>query len=299
MTTPYLSVVIVGRNDTYGVNFIDRLNTFVCSLDRQVQDYPDLLELIVVEWNPLADRAPLKDVIFQPKNLSLRVITVAPEIHTSIKHPTPVLEFHGKNVGIRRARGEFVLTTNPDIIFTDQMIQEFAQRKLMPDCVYRTDRYDFISNGIDQLDPADYVNFALSKTFQAHLTRNRGYESPTITAPNQLNQLPHTVIFQHELHANGCGDFILAAKEAFFRARGMYEGIEHRYHNDSFSLIRLAYLNLKQIVFTTPLCIFHQHHERRPVEDPWNPAKANQIGSTVGNIDWGLANIDLLEWRNY
>lgn len=299
MTTPYLSVVIVGRNDTYGVNFLERLNTFVRSLDRQVKNYPDLLELIVVEWNPLANRAPLKDVIFQPTNLALRVITVPAEIHNSINHPTPVLEFYGKNVGIRRARGEFVLTTNPDIIFTDQMIEEFSKRRLRPECVYRTDRYDFVGDGIDQVDSADYVDFALSKTFQAHITFDHGYESPEFEAPTSLNQLPRTPILQNALHANGSGDFILAARSAFFLARGMYEGTKHRYHNDSFSLLRLSFANLKQIVFTTPLCIFHQHHERRPVEEAWDPVAATKIGGPAGQVNWGLNGVDLVEWRNY
>ena len=81
MTTPYLSVVIVGRNDDYGVNFLERLNTFVRSLDHQVRNYSDLIELVVVEWNPLDDRAPLKDVIVNTNNLNLRIITVPPEIH--------------------------------------------------------------------------------------------------------------------------------------------------------------------------------------------------------------------------
>jgi hypothetical protein len=299
MTTPYLSVVIVGRNDTYGVNFLDRLNTFVRSLDHQVKDYSDLLELIVVEWNPLADRAPLKDVIFQPNNLELRVITVSSEIHNSINHPTPVLEFYGKNVGIRRARGEFVLTTNPDIIFTDQLIEEFSQRRLQPEYVYRTDRYDFVSDGIDQVDPSNYVEFALSKTFQAHITHDHGYSSPEFQAPDSLEQLPHTPALNSALHANGCGDFILAARSAFFLARGMYEGTVHRYHNDSFSLLRLAFANLKQALFTTPLCIFHQHHERRPVEEAWDPAKATAIGSSAGNVNWGLNSVDLVEWSNH
>ena len=120
MTTPYLSVVIVGRNDDYGVNFLDRINTFIRSLDYQVRNYPNLIELVVVEWNPLADRAPLKDVLVKTNNLDIKIITVPAEVHDKIGHPSPVLEYYGKNVGIRRAKGQFVLTTNPDILFTNE-----------------------------------------------------------------------------------------------------------------------------------------------------------------------------------
>ena len=43
MADPYISVVIVARNDNYGENFLLRLNTFVRSLDYQVKNYPGIL----------------------------------------------------------------------------------------------------------------------------------------------------------------------------------------------------------------------------------------------------------------
>ena len=42
---PYVSVVIVGRNDGYGEDFLTRINTFVRSLDHQVREHADLFEL--------------------------------------------------------------------------------------------------------------------------------------------------------------------------------------------------------------------------------------------------------------
>ena len=58
--SPYLSIVIVGRNDNYGVNFMDRMNMFIRSLDHQISKHSkNFLELIIVEWNPLADRKPM------------------------------------------------------------------------------------------------------------------------------------------------------------------------------------------------------------------------------------------------
>ena len=129
MSDPYLSVVIVGRNDDYGVDFMARLNTFVRSLDRQVKNHPRLVELIVVEWNPLPDRQPLAEVLTKVNNLCVRIITVPNAVHEQIGHTSPVLEYYGKNVGIRRARGRFVLTTNPDIIFTDHLINEIARNQ--------------------------------------------------------------------------------------------------------------------------------------------------------------------------
>jgi len=47
-----------------------------------------------------------------------------------------------KNVGIRRARGEFVLATNIDILFSDALMKRLARRDLRSDTLYRIDRYD-------------------------------------------------------------------------------------------------------------------------------------------------------------
>jgi predicted O-methyltransferase YrrM len=297
MTNPYLSVVVVGRNDDYGVNFLDRLNTFICSLDYQVRNYPDLIELIVVEWNPLSDRAPLTDVLPKTNNLGIRIITVPAEVHDKIGHPSPVLEYHGKNVGIRRAKGQFVLTTNPDILFTDELIEWFNQRILRVDSYYRTDRHDFNGEGIMQVPIGELVPFACSKTFLSHIITTSESTDVEIINPVALTDLPATPPDSKGIHTNGAGDFILASKEVFFTVRGLFESVEHRYHLDSYSVIRLNNNAIKQVVVTAPLCIFHQDHKRNSV-DPWNVENAIKLGKTPGLTNWGLQNIELPERTN-
>lgn len=294
MSDPYLSFVIVGRNDNYGVNFMSRLNTFVRSLDRQVKDFPGVFELIIVEWNPLADRPGLVDTIQHPKNIQCRIVTVPAEVHDTIGHPKPVLEYYGKNVGIRRARGKFVLTTNPDIIFTDELIAELAKQNLDPAHVYRTDRYDFISDNIDNVDPDRYTQFALDRTFYCCIEHKS--VTTDVTPGRSLDSLPKSHRTDVIVHTNACGDFMLASREAFFQVNGMWESVDRLYHNDSLSYIRLVFLGkLPQKVFTAPKCIFHQHHERQPIKEKFVPAEAKQMGSEPGHENWGLKNFDLVE----
>lgn len=297
MTKPYLSVVIVGRNDDYGVNFLDRLTTFICSLDYQIRDYPDLLELIIVEWNPLTGRPPLKDVIPKTNNLDIRIITVPADVHATLEHPSPVLEYHGKNVGIRRALGQFVLTTNPDILFTDELISWLNQRLLRVDSYYRTDRHDFDGAGITQVPIGQLVPFACSKTFLSHIITSSESTDVAVDSPVALVDLPSTPQDSTGIHTNGAGDFILASKEVFFTVRGLFESNKHLYHLDSYSVIRLNTNSIKQVTVTAPLCIFHQDHERKPV-DPWNVEEAIRLGKTPGKTNWGLQHIELPEWTN-
>lgn len=298
MTKPYLSVVIVGRNDDYGDNFLRRINTFVRSLDHQVRNHPGVFELIVVEWNPLSDKEPLAKVLIDTKHLPVRVITVDNQLHTNTGSPNPVLEFHGKNVGIRRARGEFVLTTNPDILFSQQLIDELARKKLRLDTVYRTDRYDFYPDGIENVESSGLIDFAMSKTFVMHgMSRivDVGMAMGINDTERTLDSLPKSTVNEKIMHTNASGDFILAAKETFFTIRGLYETVEHRWHVDSISLYRFQVAKIKQHVFLAPFCIFHQHHKRGSEDISWGQVKARDTANKLGHTSWGLANQSLPE----
>lgn len=311
MTTPYLSIVIVGRNDDYGVNFIERMNIFIRSLDYQVKKHPsDFLELIIVEWNPLPDRAPLKDVILIPKNYTVRVITVPPKIHSSLDDIYgPVLEFYGKNVGIRRAQGEFILVSNPDILFTQQLIDFIAKKDLdYGTVIYRADRYDYHGEGIENCTEEQYIPFALKNTFQVHT------HPETIPVTNNsslfsLEKTQDTDNVRRSIATNASGDFILSHRNNFYKAYGLaWESSVSRGHVDSFSMVRLfdiAKINQQQI-FTSPFCIFHMDHSRKPNDITWDPDLARKVTGWAGwfaqpswfQDNWGLADCKFDEWTN-
>lgn len=51
-------------------------------------------------------------------------------------------EYQAKNLAMRRACGEYVLTTNPDVWLTDGFWQMVAARGFRPDMYYRMGRVD-------------------------------------------------------------------------------------------------------------------------------------------------------------
>ena len=51
-----------------------------------------------------------------------------------------VIEYFGKNVGVRRSRGAFVLATNPDDVFHRKLVQSFGLAKLAKIHFYRAQR---------------------------------------------------------------------------------------------------------------------------------------------------------------
>ncbi len=150
--TPYLSIVVTARNDDHGGNLLGRMQTFVNCLMAQCRRHELLAELIVVEWNPVPGRPPLAEALSWPSDgefCDVRIIEVdADYVHGRFVHAAelPLYQMIAKNAGIRRARGEFILATNIDILFSDELMQFIAGRGLQPGKMYRIDRHDVMSD---------------------------------------------------------------------------------------------------------------------------------------------------------
>ncbi|HEX7294596.1 MAG TPA: hypothetical protein VF251_02510, partial [Pyrinomonadaceae bacterium] len=56
---PYLSVVAASRNDDHGGDPLIRTQIFLNNFARQCEKYRLSAELILIDWNPVADRPGL------------------------------------------------------------------------------------------------------------------------------------------------------------------------------------------------------------------------------------------------
>jgi len=148
---PYLSIVVTARNDDHGGNLLRRLQTFLNALVGQARRHSVCMELVLVEWNPPLDAPQLAQVLQWPENTapcSIRIITVPPHVHRShrLADVLPLFQMIAKNVGIRRAKGEYILATNIDILFSDELMQFIGERRLEAGRMYRIDRHDVSSD---------------------------------------------------------------------------------------------------------------------------------------------------------
>jgi hypothetical protein len=88
----------------------------------------------------------------------------------------------GKNIGIRRARGEFVLATNPDLLFSDNVVSFMASDKLLPDVMYRIDRHDVPAEVPDNVSIDRQLAWCAANVLRIH--RRRGScRYPLCTTP--------------------------------------------------------------------------------------------------------------------
>ncbi len=148
---PYMSVVLSGRNDEAMGDFSGRVQAFIDHFSIAAWAINMSAEIIVVEWNPPASRPALASVLKSgaPHNrLPVFVATVGVEMHARLSKAssTEFFEYAAKNVGIRLARGSWILVANPDSLFTLPMLRFLSLQRLTPGYFYRAHR-DNIGRG--------------------------------------------------------------------------------------------------------------------------------------------------------
>jgi len=140
-------MVATARNDNHGGNLLGRMQVFVDAWINQCKRHNLSSELILVEWNPPAGKPKLAEALRWPADTgpcAVRIIEVPPELHRRYQfaETLPLYQMIAKNVGIRRARGEFILVTNIDVVCSNELFEFFASRQLKKGFLYRIDRTD-------------------------------------------------------------------------------------------------------------------------------------------------------------
>lgn len=328
---PYISFVVAARNDNYGDDFNYRLENSINQLANLIEQYKLPSEYIIVNYNPILDKASLIEQIKWPKSTycKIRIITVEPEVHQTlsdenIRVNVPLYEYIAKNVGIRRAKGEFVCSANPDLMFSPQIIKYISKRKLKKESYYRANRVDFNRIEINSQNlPKTLIKdlqknvfrvFLLGNTINIHLKKKFYIQFNLLKLLNRIyqpiRQFYREVIFhnekipEHYYNCNCSGDFMLLHKKKWFKLKGNPESTKAAVHTDSMFVIMAAMSGLKEKVFYWP--IYHQNHDRRyecdsdnadPIIDEMYETYVKmgrqmiKEGTPIiqNNDDWGLA----------
>lgn len=304
-SVPYLSVVAASRNDDHGGDPLRRTQIFIDCFARQCEALQLPAELILVDWNPVAGRPGLAGVLRLPDDstyCTARVITVPTELHNQFKYAEklPFLQMIAKNVGIRRARGKFVLATNIDIIFSHELMAFIGRQQLDPTRMYRVDRYD-IKAGI----PHDYsLDRILDYAWQNPIRSNRRFgpallvehlygDEPSrkycVPAPEYVRNFKGFSVLQHndawlicpdsdtpmgEIHTNACGDFTLLSAEAWAQLRGYAEFAGYSFNIDSVGVLAAHYAGFEEISLLPPCVCFHIEHT---LGSGWTPEGEHKL----------------------
>lgn len=281
----YLSIVATSRNDNHGGDLNQRTSDFIKSVIHQSEKWKFRVELIIVEWNPPGDKQHLYTELPRPGELSLvtlKYIVVPENIHIQYKNADtiPLYQMIAKNVGIRRAKGEFILCTNVDILFSEQCFGEIAKTNLKKGSFYRTNRCDVPKDVMNIEGLENKLSYCRGNIIK-RIGKAEGYEAmflfPSLTRHiykfertsklvnklliliwQKLNKLrfPYFII-----DFDACGDFTLMSKQDWFDIQGYAELDMYSIHIDSMALWAAFALKKKQVIFPFEACIYHIDHE--------------------------------------
>ncbi|MFM1876602.1 MAG: hypothetical protein RL266_2339 [Bacteroidota bacterium] len=277
----YLSIVATTRNDNHGGDLLKRTCAFINSVYVQAKRFNFPVELIIVEWNPPTDKHLLKEDLPPPPKdvpVRLRIIVVPRSVHGTYRFADsiPLYQMIAKNVGIRRAKGEYVLCTNIDILFSDMNFEMLSSRTLEKGKFYRANRCDVPKEVINLDRYEDQLRFA-AKNVLRRLGSAPGHEA--IKGPDFIYKYGWIATFMNSLlmwvwratHPGqfahftidfmACGDFTLMSKEDWMRIDGYVELDMYSIHIDSMGLWSACALGMEQVIFPYKACVYHIDHE--------------------------------------
>lgn len=335
---PYLSIVTVSRNDNHGGDMMKRMRLFVKGLIHQCNKFKLPCELVMVEWNPIAGVGLLKDVLPQTQAddfLSIRYVLVPNEVHKkhAFSDQIPLFQMIGKNVGIRRAYANFVLCTNVDLLFSDELFEILSKKELKEGHYYRANRCD-VPNTLDEgWDFGQQIKFC-KENIKKRLGKNALFPNFADTRGVLFKYATFYPLLKflsgikatfyksakarlQELDMDACGDFTLMSKKDWLSIQGYPELEIYSIHIDSMGIIAASAQGIKQVILPGDACTYHMEHSsgwefatpiekihfytKKPMLD-WSSVHEsglylleNNLKYNLNREEWGLNNLKLQE----
>lgn len=294
-----ISVIVYGRNDSYGYNLAKRVAISLNCIAQLLDDPDD--EIIFVDCNTPNDIPTFPESItdtLTPKTRKLlRVLRLRPEQYARRKNGTKfkVLEPLCRNIAIRRSNpsNRWILNTNTDMVFTPQTDGQSLSSifRDLPDGFYELPRFEIpetLWESVDRLDPAGTIESFKYWGLRLHI-------SEIITA-------------SEELLFDGPGDFQLCLRSQLFKIHGMNEQMILGWHVDSNLCKRMWLLNGETKTVLECLHAFHCDHTRiQSVYHMVGKSTENSLADFFLNVTtpyvpeqaltWGMPNEDIEEIR--
>ena len=285
-----ITAVIISRNDNYG-GYLNERATY--AINSAINTYD---EVIYVDWNSPTHSLlwDIKDNLQLKDNLKHFIIT--PEIASYLTNNNPDVqkccEVLARNIGIRRATGDYIVSTNIDIIHPkrediESIINDsdnntmitLSRREVTWDIIKEFHGGEMKFQEWDKLRDYIYVN-----------SEERIYEEKTVTGDD------YSLI-------NCCGDFQIAPKHIWDEIKGFEEELIYPLFADT-NVQKKAVkhgFGLKAI-YNPPM--FHINHGSKGwggggIADGINKKANDQYRAiiaqekTQNEISWGLGNTEI------
>lgn len=323
-----VSVVMPGRNDGHGGDFLRRLRIALDTIDKLAGRTGTATEVVLVEWNPPPDRPGLAEVLDPPTTdrCEIRIVTVSEEHHERFPNAerTPLFQEIAKNVGVRRTTGRAVLATNADVVLNEEMMRFIGSSEVVSGAFYRASRHDVNAEIPLEASVDERLEFCRQNVAEIRAMNGPIPQEPRAKVRDLLNNVsryraevearirpgvvrdPRT--FEH-LHTFAAGDFLLMTPDGWETVRGFPEYGWHLYV-DSYACAIAVARGLRQEIVRPPPRIYHQMHDRSGSSNRYSASRERYVSEcseliasrdettvreAANDESWGLGDEELPE----
>lgn len=282
-----VTAVIVSRNDNYGGHLNERATY---AINSAIGTYD---EVIYVDWNSETHSLlwDIKDNLQLKGNLKHFVIPpkAASQLTNYDSNAQKCCEVLARNIGLRRAEGDWKVSTNIDIIHPSRESLESAINNLNKDTFYTISRRHADWKMIKEFHGGD-MKFEDWAPLRDHLTENseeRHFDEKTVSGDD------YSII-------NCCGDYQIASKEVWNDIRGMEEDLIYSLYADT-NVQKKAVMHGFGLKALYEPALFHIEHGKggggfldgiNKVTNNPHRAILNQ-NKTQNSEEWGFSDIDI------
>lgn len=282
-----LSAVVVSRNDNYGGHLAERatycLNSLINTFD----------EVFYIDWNSPTHSLlwDIQDNLQLKGNLNHIIITpeVAKQLTNFDTHAQVCNEVLGRNIGLRRATGDWVVSTNIDVIAPRRDQLEATINQLNPNTFYTISRRYTNWDAIKEFHGGE-LKYQDWKSLRNHLIENseeRKWEESVVQGDD------YSLI-------NCCGDFQIATNNVWNEIRGFEEDLIYVLYSDT-NVQKKAMMHGYGLKAIYSPALFHIDHGKggggfldginRKTNDPYRAIVMQD--KTLNPEHWGLGNTEI------
>jgi hypothetical protein len=281
------TAVIVSRNDNYGGNLIER-STYCINSSIETYD-----EVIYVDWN-----SPTQSLLWDiEKNINfkgnLKHFIINPETAKYLTnydlYAQVCCEALARNIGLSRATGDWVVSTNIDIIAPKKEDILNTIKGLDENTFYTISRREVDLSTIKEFFGGD-INYQDWASLRDHLiltSEERHFDEKTVSGDD------YSII-------NCCGDYQIAHKNVWSTIKGMEEDLIYSLYTDT-NVQKKAVMHGFGLKALYNPAFFHINHGRGGggfldgINKKTNsPQRAITNQTQTSNPDsWGFTNLDI------
>jgi hypothetical protein len=282
-----ISAVIVSRNDNYGGHLNERAT--YC-FNSAIETYD---EVIYVDWNSPTHSLlyDIKDNIKFKGNFKHFVITpeIASYLTNNDYNAQKCCEVLARNIGLRRAMGDWLISTNIDIIHPQRKDIEMMIDSANNNTFYTISRRDSNWDTIKEFHGGKikFEEWKELRNYLCNITEKRYFEEKTVNGDD------YSII-------NCCGDFQIAPRHVWETIRGMEEDLIYSLYADT-NVQKKAVMHGFGLKALYEPALFHIEHGRggggfldginKKTNDPY---RAIIHQTTTENLDtWGFGDIEI------